>query len=122
MPLQETLLNTARLNAAKKGLTLLQYLVLRATDPLHPCDEQAAHLAQILLAQGEKAHGCLNAIVERDELYFEATDPQSPHYAAAIQNALVLIPLLRTAGDRLSDQHFSSAKYNCAPAIQALLR
>lgn len=95
--------------------------VLQATDPLHHHSDAPLKRAVELLHAGANARGCLQAMVELHELYFEATDANSGAYEQALRNALLLIPMLLRAGDTLTPRMLQSAKYNCAPEITALL-
>ena len=104
------------------GETALQLAVLAATDTIHPQQDAAMQIAQLLLQNGACASGCLNAMVNQHELYFEATDQRSPIYSAAVVNATELIPLLSAAGDTISKKALNSARYNCSPSIQQALR
>lgn len=101
--------------------TALQLAVLSATDTIHPRQGDALPIVHLLLQHGADAKGCLNAIVERHELNFEATDRDSPAYSTAVAHAVELIPLLSAAGDTISAEALSSARYNCDPAIQQAL-
>ena len=100
---------------------LLQEAVLLATDPLNMHGDAPLQRAEQLLRDGACARGCLHAMVELHELYFEATDSGSEAYACAVRNTLHLIPLLLDAGDIVTPQMLQSAKYNCAPEITAML-
>ncbi|MBQ3240955.1 MAG: hypothetical protein IJB00_07215 [Akkermansia sp.] len=102
--------------------TALQLAVLSATDTIFPRQGDALPIVRLLLQHGADAKGCLNAIVERHELNFEATDRNSPAYSTAVDHAVELIPLLSAAGDTISAEALSSARYNCDPAIQQALR
>ena len=102
--------------------TALQLAVLSATDTISPRQGDALPIVRLLLQHGADARGCLNAIVERHELNFEATDRDSPAYSTAVAHAVELIPLLSAAGDTISAEALSSARYNCDPAIQQALR
>lgn len=102
--------------------TALQLAVLSATDTISPRQGDALPIVRLLLQHGAEAKGCLNAIVERHELNFEATDRDSPAYSTAVAHAVELIPLLSAAGDTISAEALSSARYNCDPAIQQALR
>ena len=95
--------------------------VMQATDPLHHHGNAPLKRAVELLHAGANARGCLQAMVELHELYFEATDASTASYEHALRNALHLIPLLLRAGDTVTPQMLQSAKYNCAPEITALL-
>ena len=101
--------------------TALQLAVLSATDTISPRQGDALPIVRLLLQHGADARGCLNAIVERHELNFEATDRDSPAYSTAVAHSVELIPLLSAAGDTISAEALSSARYNCAPAIQQAL-
>ncbi len=101
--------------------TALQLAVLNATDTIQLRQGDALPIARLLLQHGADAKGCLNAIVERHELNFEATDRDSPSYSTAVAHAVELIPLLSAAGDTISAEALSSARYNCDPAIQQAL-
>ena len=96
--------------------------VLQATDPLHHHGDAPLKRAVELLHAGANARGCLQAMVELHELYFEATDVSSATYEQALRNALLLVPMLLRAGDVVTRQMLQSAKYNCAPEITALLQ
>ena len=102
--------------------TALRLAVLSATDTISPRQGDALPIVRLLLQHGAEAKGCLNAIVERHELNFEATDRDSPAYSTAVAHAVELIPLLSAAGDTISAEALSSARYNCDPAIQQALR
>lgn len=95
--------------------------VLQATDPLHHHGEAPLKRAVQLLSTGANARGCLQAMVELHEFYFEATDASAASYEHALRNALLLVPMLLRAGDTVTPQMLQSAKYNCAPEITALL-
>ena len=101
--------------------TALQLAILSATDTISPRQGDALPIVRLLLQHGADARGCLNAIVERHELNFEATDRDSPAYSTAVAHAVELIPLLSAAGDTISAEALSSARYNCDPAIQQAL-
>lgn len=96
--------------------------VLQATDPLHYHADAPLQRAVQLIRSGMDARGCLQAMVELHELYFEATDVSSATYVQALRNALLLVPMLLRAGDVVTRQMLHSAKYNCAPEITALLQ
>ena len=100
---------------------LLQEAVLQATDPLNTHGDAPLQRAEQLLRDGACARGCLQAMVELHELYFEATDVASATYTCALRNAQHLIPLLLHAGDTVTPQMLQSAKYNCAPLITEML-
>lgn len=94
---------------------------LAATDPLKGPEAGALQVALRLLQAGTEPHGIINAMVERDECCFEATEQRSPAAIAAVENAVTLIPLLAAAGDKPSPEARASARYNCAPQVQKSL-
>lgn len=104
-----------------RGETALQLAVLAATDSIHPQQGNPLSISRLLLQNGADATGCLNAMVEQHELYFEATDRDSPIYQTAVAHAVELIPLLAAAGDTVSKEARDSARYNCDVAIQRVL-
>lgn len=106
----------------KRGETAIQLAVLAATDTIHPQQGDTMQIVQLLLQNGADASGCLNAMVEQHELYFEATDQHSSIYSAAVSNATALIPKLAAAGDTISKEALDSARYNCDPTIQQALQ
>lgn len=108
-------------DANERHETALQLAVLSATDTISPRQGDALPIVRLLLQHGADAGGCLNAIVERHELNFEAADRDSPAYSTAVAHAVELIPLLSAAGDTISAETLSSARYNCDPAIQQAL-
>lgn len=108
-------------DADERGETALQTAVLAATDPIHLPQGEPMAVVYLLLQNGASAKGCLDAMVEQHELDFEATDPQSAVYQAAVQRATELIPQLAAAGDTIGSAALDSARYNCDPAIQRVL-
>lgn len=96
----------------------LEEAVLAATDPLHGPEPGAMQKACRLLARGTRADYIPEAMVARDELFFEAVG--TPH-KEAVDNAVYLIPLLGGAGATINQETLQSAGYNCPPAIQAEL-
>lgn len=96
----------------------LEEAVLAATDPLHGPEPGAMEKACRLLARGTRADYIPEAMVARDELFFEAVG--TPH-KEAVTNAVYLIPLLGGAGATINQETLKSAAYNCSPAIQAEL-
>lgn len=75
-----------------------------------------------LLNQGACAYGIMDAMVARDEWYFEAVRQDSLVYRTAVRRAVQVIPLLAAHGDKISPGAFQSAKYNCDPAVQRALQ
>lgn len=100
------------------SMKLLRDAVLAATDPLHLPVHNAVDKACQLIRQETQVRGIIDAMIERDECYFEAIQRESPAYHAAVHHALELIPLLIAAGDSPSPQALASARYNCDPLIQ----
>lgn len=96
----------------------LEEAVLAATDPLQGPEPGAMDKACNLLARGTRADYIPEAMVARDELYFQAIG--TPHQEA-VDNAVRLIPLLAAAGASITQDTLNSSKYNCPPAIQAEL-
>lgn len=99
--------------------TILEESVLAATDTLHGPVVGAMEKALQLLSDGTRADFIADAMVQRDEDNFEAITTPNPE---AIENALVLIPLLGNAGATITQDSLESAKYNCQPSVQAALR
>lgn len=99
--------------------SILEETVLAATDSLHGPAIGAVEKARELLAKGTCADYIPDAMVARDEQYFEAISTPHPE---AVRNALELLPLLNKAGAGISQQSLDSAKYNCPPAIQQELQ
>lgn len=102
-------------------MNLLKETVLAATDSLHLPPSNTMATARRLIRQASHVHGIMDAMVERDECYFEAVQRHSPAYLAAVQHALELIPLLAAAGDYPAPHALASARYNCDPLIQQAL-
>ena len=98
--------------------TVLEEAVLAATDPLVGPESGAMEKALLLLNKGTCADFIPDAMVERDELVFEAVDTPD---SEAVQNAIQLIPLLGKAGAYISEDALKSARYNCPPSIQEAL-
>ncbi len=94
--------------------TLLEEAVLAATDPLDGPTEGAMAKAQELLARGTPVDYIADAMVERDELLFEAVDTPNPQ---AVANAIELLPQLAAAGATISQTSLDSARYNCPPSL-----
>lgn len=102
-------------------MNLLKETVLAATDPLHLPPYNTMATARRLIRQASHVHGIIDAMIERDECYFEAVQLHSPAYLTAVQHALELIPLLAAAGDCPTPHALDSARYNCDPLIQQAL-
>lgn len=100
----------------------LQAAVLAATDPLHGPVVGAMQRALLLLQHGADPRGTIDAMIERDECFFESTDQNSPAYQSAVANEIILIQMLANAGATLSRESYDSARYNCAPCVQTVLR
>lgn len=98
--------------------TVLEEAVLAATDPLAGPESGAMEKALVLLNKGTCADFIPDAMVDRDELVFEAVNPPD---SQAIRNAVELIPMLGKAGAYISEDALESARYNCPPAIQEAL-
>lgn len=98
--------------------TVLEEAVLTATDPLTGPEAGAMEKALELLNNGTCADYIPDAMVERDELKFEAVGTPHPE---AVQNALKLIALMEQSGTCISANALASARYNCPPAIQEAL-
>lgn len=103
-----------------RGENALQQAVLAATDTIHPPRGNPMAVVRLLLPKSS-VEGCIDAIVDQHELYFEATDPQSDIYQNAVTRTTELIPLLAAAGDTISSAALDSARYNCDPSIQRVL-
>ena len=99
--------------------TILEESVLAATDTLHGPVVGAMEKALQLLSDGTRADFIADAMVQRDEENFEAITTPNPE---AIENALVLIPLLGAAGATITQDSLDSAKYNCQPSVQSALQ
>lgn len=95
--------------------TVLEEAVLAATDPLAGPESGAMEKALVLLNKGTCADFIPDAMVDRDELVFEAVNTPD---SEAIRNAVELIPMLGKAGAYISEDALKSARYNCPPAIQ----
>lgn len=104
------------------GRNLLDHIVLQATDPISPEAENPLGIIRHLLALGADASRTLIHMVALDELCFEYTEHGTQEFTLSVNNAVEIIPLLIQAGARISQDALDSAKYNCAPAIQQLLR
>lgn len=98
--------------------TVLEEAVLAATDPLVGPESGAMEKALELLQKGTCADFIPDAMVDRDEIVFEAVDTPD---AEAVRNATELIPLLGKAGAYISEDALESARYNCPPSIQEAL-
>ena len=98
--------------------TVLEEAVLAATDPLIGPENGAMERALHLLNKGTCADFIPDAMVDRDEIKFEAVDTPN---SEAVQNAIQLIPLLGKAGAYISEDALKSARYNCPPSIQEAL-
>lgn len=101
---------------------LLDHIVLQATDSVAPEADNPLHEIQMLIEMGADATQTLTHLVEQDELCFEYTEHHTQEHAKAVANAVEIIPLLLKAGACITREALDSAKYNCAPAIQHLLR
>lgn len=99
--------------------TVLEEAVLAATNPLSGPEEGAMEKARRLLKKGTYAAYIPDAMVERDELLFEAVDTPNPQ---AVKNAQELLPLLGKAGASISQAALDSSRYNCPPVIQEELK
>lgn len=101
---------------------LLDHIVLQATDPITPEAVAPLHEIRTLIEMGADATYTLTHMVELDELCFEYTEHNTQEHAKAVANAIEIIPLLLEAGAAITREALDSAKYNCVPAIQQLLR
>ncbi len=101
---------------------LLDHIVLQATDPIAPEADAPLHEIRTLIEMGADATHTLTHMVELDELCFEYTEHNTQEHAQAVSNAIEIIPLLLAAGAGITREALDSAKYNCDPAIQQLLR
>lgn len=101
---------------------LLDHIVLQATDPIAPEADAPLHEIRTLIEMGADATHTLTHIVKLDELCFEYTEHNTQEHAQAVSNAIEIIPLLLEAGAGITREALDSAKYNCDPAIQQLLR
>lgn len=99
--------------------TVLEEAVLAATDPQNGPTNGAREKALRLLAEGISADYIPDAMVERDELVFEAVETPHPQ---AVANAVELLPHLAKAGAHITQASLDTAKYNSPPAIQAELQ
>ncbi len=101
---------------------LLDHIVLQATDPIAPEAAAPLHEIRTLIEMGADATHTLTHMVELDELCFEYTEHNTQEHAQAVSNAIEIIPLLLEAGAGITREALDSAKYNCDPVIQQLLR
>lgn len=101
---------------------LLDHIVLQATDPIAPEADAPLHEIRTLIEMGADATHTLTHMVELDELCFEYTEHNTQEHAQAVSNAIEIIPLLLEAGACITREALDSAKYNCDPTIQQLLR
>ena len=104
-----------------QGKNALDKLVLQATNPLQPGPSTLLPLIRKQLKAGADASCTVNYMVDLWEWYFEAVKQDSSAYRRAVENATATIPMLKEAGACISLAALSSARYNCAPAIQELL-
>lgn len=104
-----------------QGKNALDKLVLQATNPLQPGPSTLLPLILKQLKAGADASCTVNYMVDLWEWYFEAVKHDSAAYRRAVENATAIIPMLKEAGASISPAALSSARYNCAPAIQELL-
>lgn len=112
-------INTLRAARLAQQNRLLEISVLAATDPLNGPAPGAMEKALRLLARGTNAGNIADAMVARDEDFFEAI--REPH-PQALTNTLILLPLLAAAHGTITQQSLDSARYNCPVSMQQELR
>ena len=112
IPSAINILRAARLSQQHRRLEIY---VLAATDTLNGPSPGAMKKALQLLAHGAEVGNIADAMVTRDEIYFEAV--RTPH-PEALANTLILLPLLAAAGGTITQDSLDSARYNCPVSVQ----